>query len=250
VTLATSLVSLFGTDPAIYRPHELHAPDRAFRETNCYADIVIELLHARGDDPLAALGATIRTDFEGDQWTFFKPPFGDLETLFGIDIHEMQPYRPLPEQISQQLREGRTLIVEVDAWNLPDTAGTSYRSEHVKTSIAPEAIDLESERLRYFHNCSLFELAGDDYCGSSTSVRSSRTTCCRRMSSSCGSTRASVSRGTACVRRRERCSSGTSSDGRVRTHSTASPPASPRICLRCQPGARRTTTHTRSPRCG
>ena len=43
-----------------------------------------------------AMGFTLRMDFEGDQWTFFKPPPEDLELLFGIDIHEMQPYRPLP----------------------------------------------------------------------------------------------------------------------------------------------------------
>ena len=31
-------------------------PGRTYLETNCYADIIIELLHARGDEPLAALG--------------------------------------------------------------------------------------------------------------------------------------------------------------------------------------------------
>ena len=60
----------------------------------------------RGHEPLAMLGGTIRTDFEGDQWTFFKPAPQDLERLFGIDIHEMQLYRPLPEQIEEQLRAG------------------------------------------------------------------------------------------------------------------------------------------------
>ena len=39
---------------------------------------------------------TMGVDFEGDQWTFFKPLPEELEPLFGIDIHEMQPYRPLP----------------------------------------------------------------------------------------------------------------------------------------------------------
>ncbi|HZP72241.1 MAG TPA: DUF1839 family protein, partial [Gaiellaceae bacterium] len=159
------MVSLFGTDPANYVSHALHADDRAYPETNCYADILIELLHARGDEPLAALGRTVRTDFEGDQWTFFKPFPGDLERLYGVDIHEMQPYRSLPEQIRTQLAEGRTVIVELDAWFLPDTAATSYRSEHVKTSAAIEAIDRDAERLRYFHNAGLYELEGEDYRG-------------------------------------------------------------------------------------
>jgi len=107
----------------------------------------------------------VRTDFEGDQWTFFKPPPEDLERLFGIDIHEMQPYRPLPAQIAEQIERGRTMIVEVDACFLPDTAATSYRSEHVKTSVAAEAIDLQRGWLRYFHGSGLYELDGDDYTG-------------------------------------------------------------------------------------
>jgi hypothetical protein len=161
----SGLVSLFGLDPAAYRPHEVHVGERSYTETNCYTDILIELLHARGDEPLAAMGFTVRMDFEGDQWTFFKPPPDDLELLYGIDIHEMQPYRPLPEQIAEQLEQGRTLIVELDAWYLPDTAATSYRSEHVKTSVIAEAIDRAGERLRYFHNASLYELEGEDYRG-------------------------------------------------------------------------------------
>jgi hypothetical protein len=159
------VISLLGLDPATYEPHDIHVGDRAYTETNCYSDILIELIHARGDEPLAAMGFTVRMDFEGDQWTFFKPPPEDLEALFGIDIHEMQPYRPLPEQIAEQIAEGRTMIVELDSWYLPDTASTAYRTEHVKSSAVMEAIDVAGERLRYFHNSSLYELSGEDYQG-------------------------------------------------------------------------------------
>ncbi len=165
ITHATALASLFGHDPATYEPSRLHTGSRTYRETNCYADVLIELLHARGDDPVAAMGSTIRTDFEGDQWTFFKPPPGDLEQLFGVDIHEMQPYRPLPQQIEEQIRRGRSVIVELDSWYLPDTAATSYRTEHVKTSVATEAIDVAGERLRYYHNAGLHELDDEDFRG-------------------------------------------------------------------------------------
>jgi hypothetical protein len=165
-TATTGLVSLLGLDPATYVPHGLHSgSDRTYTETNCYSDILIELIHARGDEPLAIMGFTVRMDFEGDQWTFFKPPPEDLETLFGIDIHEMQPYRPLPQQIAEQIAAGRTIQVELDSWYLPDTASTSYRNEHVKTSVIAEAIDVSGERLRYFHNASLHELDGEDYRG-------------------------------------------------------------------------------------
>jgi hypothetical protein len=156
---------LTGHDPASYQPHTLHSPQRSYPESNCYSDVLIELLHARGHEPLAAFGHVVRLDFEGDQWTFFKPPPGDLELLFGVDIHEMQPYRPLPVQMAEQLAAGRTMIVELDAFHLPDTAATSYRRAHVKTSVAIEAIDPESETLHYFHGPGLYACTGEDYRG-------------------------------------------------------------------------------------
>jgi hypothetical protein len=162
---AAGLVSLLGLDPASYSSHELHDPGRTYVETNCYTDILIELLHARGDEPLAALGCTVRMDFEGDQWTFFKPLPEDLQALFGIDVHEMQPYRSLPEQAAEQIAQGRTLIVELDSWYLPDTLATAYRCEHVKSSVVVEGIDPAGERLRYFHGAGLYELGDEDYRG-------------------------------------------------------------------------------------
>lgn len=162
---ATGMVSLIGLDPDAYEPHAVHSTDRVYPETNCYTDIFVELIHARGGEPLAMLGVALGVEFEGDQWTFFKPRPQDLERLYGIDVHEMQPYRPLPDQIAEQIGRGRTVAVELDAWYLPDTAATSYGKEHVKTSIVAEAIDREGERLRYFHNQAYFELGGEDYRG-------------------------------------------------------------------------------------
>jgi hypothetical protein len=162
---ATGPMSLLSLHPDTYQSHMLHAPERTYMEINCYTDILVELLHARGQEPLAAMGATVRMDFEGDQWTFFKPAPEDLELLYGLDVHEMQPYRPLPDQIAEQIAHGRTLAVELDSWYLPDTAATSYRSEHVKTSIVAEAIDPEGERLHYFHATGLYALQGEDYRG-------------------------------------------------------------------------------------
>jgi hypothetical protein len=158
-------VSLAGADVAGHVPHAVHGSDRTYIETNCYTDVLVELLHARGDEPLAAMGIVMRLDFEGDQWTFFKPASGDIERLYGIDIHEMQPARDLPAQIAALLAAGRTATVELDSWFLPDTAATSYRTEHVKTTIVPEAIDRDAELLRYFHNAGYYELRGEDYRG-------------------------------------------------------------------------------------
>jgi hypothetical protein len=164
-TTSSGTVSLWGIEPSDYEPHPLHSLGRTYLETNCYADVLVELLHARGDEPLAMLSFIVRTDWEGDQFTYFKPPPADLERLFGIDIHEMLPYRSLPEHIEEQLGLGRTVLLEIDAWYLPDTAATSYRREHLKTTVAPEMIDREASRLRYFHNAGFFELEGEDYLG-------------------------------------------------------------------------------------
>ena len=162
-TTATTAVSLFDLDPNTYAAHELHSGARSYPETNCYTDILIELVHAAGHEPLAMLGSSVAIDFEGDQWTFFKPQPDEIELLYGIDIHEMQPYRPLPDQIAEQIQAGRTLIVELDSFYLPDVDGTAYRSAHVKSSAVMETIDREGERLQYFHNGSLHALEGEDY---------------------------------------------------------------------------------------
>ena len=166
VTAAGSIAPcLTGLDPANYVPHALHGSDRAYVESNCYLDVIIELLAASGRDPFAMLGGALRVDFEGDQFTFLKPWPEDLELLYGVDIHEMQPYRSLRTQAVEQLATGRTVIVELDAFHLPDTAATSYGREHVKTSVAIEAIDDRGERLRYFHGTGLHELSAGDYRG-------------------------------------------------------------------------------------
>lgn len=159
------MVSLFGHDPATYRPHRIHSAERTYVETNCFTDIMSELLHARGDEPVATFGSFVRMDFENDQWTFFKPLAVDLELLFGVDIHEVQPYRPIPHQVAEVLALGRTMTIELDAWYLPDTASTSYGTAHVKTGVIAEAIDLDGMRFRYYHNASLYELSGDDFRG-------------------------------------------------------------------------------------
>ena len=164
-SVATGMVSLFGHDPATYEPHAIHTGERNYLETNCFTDIIAELLHARGDEPVAGFGSFVRMDFENDQWTFFKPLAVDLERLFGVDIHEVQPYRPIPEQVAEVIALGRTMTIELDAWYLPDTAATSYRSAHVKTGVIAESIDLSAQRFRYFHNASLYELSGEDFRG-------------------------------------------------------------------------------------
>jgi len=152
-------------DPATYPRHCLHQGDRVWPESNCSVDLWIELLYTRGLEPLAALPFTFALDFEGDQWTFFKFPLGDLVGLYGVDVIELSVWRPLIAHVDEQLGMARPCIVEVDAYYLPDTSGTSYHDEHVKTSIAMQALDMDARRLGYFHNAGYYELEGTDFNG-------------------------------------------------------------------------------------
>lgn len=146
-------------------PHPLHASERTWTETNCYVDVWIEVLHALGLDPVAGAAFTLSCDFEGDQWTFFKYPPEDLRMLFGLEVTELNIWRPLVDHVEEQLALDRLCTVEGDAWFLPDTRGVSYRSEHVKTTIVPAALDRTARSLGYFHNAGYFELDGDDFDG-------------------------------------------------------------------------------------
>jgi len=65
-------------DASQYSRSVLHAETCTWLEKNCYVDIWIEVVHALGLEPRAILPFTVAIDFEGDQWTFFKPPHDEL----------------------------------------------------------------------------------------------------------------------------------------------------------------------------
>jgi len=158
-------LQVFDLDPATYAPHALHAPDRDWTETNCWLDMMIEVLHTLGLDPVAAMAFTLSSDFDGDQWTLFKFPPEDLRALFGLEVAEMYVWRPVVEHLADHLAQGHLLTVEVDAWYLPDTAGITYGIDHAKTGIVAQMLDRRERRLGYFHNAGYFELGGDDFDG-------------------------------------------------------------------------------------
>jgi Domain of unknown function (DUF1839) len=148
-----------------YQRHGFHATDRVWAETNCYVDLWIEVLHSLGCKPVAGLGFAAGIDFEGDQWTFFKYPLEDLRALYGIDVAEYMIWRNMEEHLAEQARLGRFLIIEIDSWFLPDTAGVSYQKAHAKTSIVINELDPVNKVLRYFHGPGYFEASGSDYDG-------------------------------------------------------------------------------------
>jgi len=158
-------LQIFDLDPESYEPHRLHGPDRHWTETNCWTDMMIELLHVLGLDPVAAGAATLATDFDGDNWTTFKFPLEDLRALYGLVVTEQYVWRPVIDHLSDHLARGNLLTVEVDAWYLPDTAGITYRTAHTKTGVVMQMLDRENRRLGYFHNAGYFELGGEDFDG-------------------------------------------------------------------------------------
>lgn len=147
-----------------YDRHYIHGDDRVWAETNCYVDVLIELIHSMGFDPVAGLAFTVAVDFESDQWTFFKYQHSDLLDLYGFQIEELNPWRRLVDHVEEQVSANRPVLVEVDSYFLPDTAGTAYKSEHVKSTIAVNLIDVENEHLGYFHGQGYYELSGADFC--------------------------------------------------------------------------------------
>jgi hypothetical protein len=156
-------VNVLPLDAASYARHSLHAEDKVWVEKNCYVDIWIEVIHAVGCEPLAIAPFVVALDFEGDQWTFFKPPHDELRELYGLDTQELNCWRPLLEHAEEHLAAGKLISTEADAWWLPDTSGTDYRRQHTKSTIVINDLDVAHRKLGYFHNAGYFMLEGEDF---------------------------------------------------------------------------------------
>lgn len=161
----TQAVSLLPIDGDTYRRHRLHNQDRDWTETNCYIDLWIEVLSALGLDPHPAGACALSTGFIGDQWTFVKYLPEDLRDLYGVDVAELNLWKPVLTHVLDQLEFGRLLTVEVDSFYLPDTSGVSYQLAHAKTTIVPNLVDVAERRMQYFHNADYYALSGDDFDG-------------------------------------------------------------------------------------
>ncbi len=152
-------------EPARYVSHALHSSERMWPETNCYVDLWIEVLANCGVAPEAMLGFTLVQDFEGDQFTFFKVPLEDLETLYGIRCTELAIFDNVENHVLTQIGRGRLCLLEMDSYFMPDTQGVGYRREHGKTTVAINRLDTTNRRMDYFHNGGYFRLEGEDFDG-------------------------------------------------------------------------------------
>jgi hypothetical protein len=164
VSSGSEAADILRLSEARWTPQKLHGGERVWLETNCYIDVWAELLPALGHPAEAALGFTVRQDFEGDHFTFFKFPLEDLEALFGLAVQELAIYDTIESHTLGQLRRGRPVLIEVDAHWLPDAVPT-YRTGHVKTTVAAIALDPVNRRFGYFHNTGYHELSGEDFDG-------------------------------------------------------------------------------------
>jgi hypothetical protein len=150
-------------DPAAYVRHAIHGEDRTWTETNCYTDLIVELVHGLGHDPVAMLPFTFAIDFEGDQWTFFKPSHADLVALYGMDIQELAIWKTPLEHVVEQVAAGHPVLIELDSFHLPDTSGTAYRLAHQKTTVGVNEIDAKRGYMAYFHNQGFYAVEGEDF---------------------------------------------------------------------------------------
>ncbi len=121
-----SRVSVWNLEPSTYARHALHGEANQWVEKNCYIDVWIEALHAAGLEPLALMPFTIASDFDGDQWTFYKPPHTEIQELYGVSVQELNVYKPILEHSLYHAARGRLVFTEADAYFMPDTQGTDY----------------------------------------------------------------------------------------------------------------------------
>ncbi|MDO5619078.1 DUF1839 family protein [Kocuria sp.] len=152
-----------GLTVAGFTRHPLHAEDSLWSNTNCYLDVWIELLHGLGRSPEPLFAAAVAAETQVEQFEFLKIDHRDLEEVHGIRVGEYDVWQPLAEQVRTQMEAGNLMIVEADAYWLPDTRGISYGTEHTKTSIVPLHLNPAEQHLVYLHNEGLHELHGPDF---------------------------------------------------------------------------------------
>jgi Domain of unknown function (DUF1839) len=143
-------------------PHPWHQGERVWSTTNSHLDVWIELLHTLDLEPAPVLLPTICADFEGDQWTLTRVAPADLWACYGIVIEELLIWRPLLAHLVEQLDRGNAVLIEVDAFHLPDMIGSSYQREHAKTIIAVTGYDRHAHRIRYIHGSVGADVGGED----------------------------------------------------------------------------------------
>jgi len=140
----------------------LHGGNPVWSHANHHIDLWVELLHAWGLDPLAALPFAVAQDFEADQFTLATFPQGDLERLYGIACCELSTYDRLEAHIAAQTGRGNVVLLEVDSFYLPQSVN-AYRRHHARSYIGIDVLVPEACAMGYFHGDGYHTASGDDY---------------------------------------------------------------------------------------
>lgn len=156
------MVQVMDLSPFTYEAHWLHGSERLWQESNCATDLWIETLHALGLEPVLGLSFTLAGDFDGEQWQMFTYPGAHLRRVYGIATDELNAWRPLVDHVEAHIKLGHLVLVDVDAFYLPDTEGLTYHCGHQKTSVMLQEVDRHGPLVGYFHNAGYYEATGRD----------------------------------------------------------------------------------------
>ncbi|KJK25229.1 hypothetical protein UB46_05990 [Burkholderiaceae bacterium 16] len=141
----------------------LRGGNPVWSHANCNVDLWIELLHGWELESIAALAFTVSQDFEGDQFTLFSFPFGDLERLYGVTVHDLSVYDNLEGHIAAQTCRGNVVLLDVDSFNLPYAAAAGYRRQHARSCIGVDLLVPEASTAGYYHGDGYHTVSGEEY---------------------------------------------------------------------------------------
>lgn len=145
-------------------PHILHTSERIWTAGSSTAALWIDILHAWGFEPIAMLACTLALDFEGDQFTSFGPPIADLERLYGVTSFPLAIYDTLAAHVARQTRLGRAVLLELDAFHLPDMPAL-HHVRHGPTAVGVDRLDIETGSASYYRRGKRYEIYGEDFIG-------------------------------------------------------------------------------------
>ena len=136
--------SVWQLDAGNYQRHALHSESRAWIEKNCYIDVWLEVLHAARLEPTAVLAFTVASDFDDDQWTFYKPPHVDISELYGVGVQELNVWKPLMVTVTVYLPSCRALNANTPDAVVEPSYFNPLSSWMITTLAAPIAAPLSS----------------------------------------------------------------------------------------------------------
>jgi hypothetical protein len=121
-----------------------------------------ELLHGLGLRAACDAALHARIDFEGDQWTFFKPPLVDPPRALRHGRPGARRLAPLPLHIAEQLEQGRPVLVELDSYYCP-TPRAPLPPRAPEVGCGGQRDRHDRGYFGYFHNQGYYEAQGEDF---------------------------------------------------------------------------------------